>query len=817
MVNASTPWTVRTTKRKLPTSAPNPRKRHRSLEDVEGVPTSVQRKPRQQTLTQIQFVPHRSQDNEDDDLKPISTVPRRGQARPNVDRLQKRNSTLTQMDFLAPPTINDDQEDELTPFQDNGNIENGDGALTQLDGSRDAPDPSRQGDISFTGKSTVKRKGTPLFSQGSQESRPTKKRKNDDKVAADTPELGRRTSNRVASTKATRSIGFLSTRYGGDHDENLKSRESPSIRRKAAAPRAQDVPALLQEPLWPSSEQETQPSLQREAPSASFPRTPSKRKNVVPSSQSPESLPPSTRGTNSHGAFSHVLPQERSPLKERSVNALLSLRGKIGKESSPIRLQGPSPPKRKICILKLPRHNLQQERATVENKKTVSKQAIWSAQSSIPRAGEPREIPVMPVLEAKESTEDSEPRRHVEQPLQALALEVNDSEEDELEEPRTSQVGGQRPPASSPRATETQETLPSLRGLLALREVHEEATHLQKTDELNQPGHSHVIVKDFAMGDNQWRAPHSQKAAVEEDEPPCVKPAVAASVADSEEECSVLALSPGFSIANDTQFNADLAERLPTSSADASPLPSPTAIQGASFSPSSQLEREIELSLPRPNPVHRPGTYSTTKTVPLNDTSSSPSLPSRSTQRTVYPASLPRPSQVSTQDPTQPYLPLSSMPLAPFSSPTRSEPATITIKDSSSVSRPLRYILSQRHSPSPPQLHPNVDLGLDDCLDAEIDDELEEELMAMSDKTECVVDEEEDSQGVPLLPLQRSQTRAKSQIPPKTTEQGSPVKSRRPRKPVIPPEVREVLGESFLESVPGPPGWSQRSWDDEPL
>jgi hypothetical protein len=240
-----------------------------------------------------------------------------------------------------------------------------------------------------------------------------------------------------------------------------------------------------------------------------------------------------------------------------------------------------------------------------------------------------------------------------------------------------------------------------------------------------------------------------------------------------EEETSVLALSPGSSIANSSQFNAELAERIPTSSADASPSRLTTPSRRKSLSASLQLDHEIELSIPRPNTVHQQSMCSITKTVPLNDTSSSPSLPSRRSQRTVYPASLPRSSQVLTQEPTQPCLSMSSMPLAPSSSPAKSEPAIITIKSSSSVPRPFRDIPSQPHSRLQSLSELNVDLILDDGLDAEDDASLNDERAGTSDQVERERDGLEDSQIVSLpVPVEIPRPRDQGEQRPMTTEQG---------------------------------------------
>jgi hypothetical protein len=811
MVKTTMPWTVRTTKRKSPDSAPNPRKRQRSFEHLEDERASIRRKSRQQTLTQIQFVPNRSQEDKDDNLTPIATVPRRAPAKQNGARLLKRNSTLTQMDFVVTCTKDVDQQNELTPIRD------GEGILIQLDGTRDAPRPRRQSGAPVTVESTSKRKATPIVPHESQEFRPTKKkRKADIKAKEETMEAGSQMPSRMASVKTTRLIDLLSARHDDDHDENLERSEGPSIIWNAAAPSAQDQQALPQKTSWPTSDQEKQHPSQREKFGASFLRTPSKKKSIIPSSQSPESLPPSTRKTDALNTGNRILLQERSPLKERSANARLS-RQRKDYGAFPLKLQQePSPAKRKICTLKFPRCDLQQERTSVGDGMVVSKHTIWSPPSSSPRS------PVVPMPNIKESIEGSEPKQPAKQPLQTPIPGPTESpEEDEPDILVSSQLNHEQAPFSSAGAIETQEILPSLRGLLGQRHMLEEATTFAGTDNHNQPynqaGHFNIVVKDFVTDEEQRRA-QTQNAGLNQDDPPTVGSPSAVFVADSQEG-SVFALSPGSSIANDTQFNAELAERMPTSSADASPPPSasPTYRRSPSPSPSAQLDREVGLSLPRPNLVHQRSTYSTTKTIPLNDTSSSPSLPSRFAQRTVYPASLPHPSQVSTQDPTQSYLPMSSMPLAPLSSPPKSGPTTITIKDSSSASKPLREIPSQRHSQPKPQSQSPIELGLDDCLDAADDEDLDQEPITISDKAECAFEEQdEDSQVLPKR-THTTQGRGQYEARVKATETGSPVRRRRPRKPVIPPEVRAVLGESLLESVPGPPGWSQRSWDDEPL
>lgn len=85
------------------------------------------------------------------------------------------------------------------------------------------------------------------------------------------------------------------------------------------------------------------------------------------------------------------------------------------------------------------------------------------------------------------------------------------------------------------------------------------------------------------------------------------------------------------------------------------------------------------------------------------------------TQRSVRPASMPHPSQISTQEATQGYLGSSFM---PFETPRASE--RITIKDSSSIRLPMSQIPSQL---SQSQL--NIDLGVDTLDEGEDDYDLD--------------------------------------------------------------------------------------------
>jgi hypothetical protein len=787
MVKTTTPWTVRTMKRKPPNSGPNPRKRQRLFEHLEDGPATIRRQTHQQTLTQIRFIPDQSREDRDGNLTPIAAVPRRASGKQNVPRLQKRNSTLTQMDFVATGPKDENRPNELNAISD------GEDGLVQLDGTRDTPRPRRRSGTPNMVGSTSKRKAKPVVSHESQEFRPAKKRRKTDINAKEaTTEARRQTPSRMASVKATRTIGLLSAGHDSDHEEDQERLESPSILWNVTSPSPQDRQALPQKTSRSASDQEKQHLSQCEKFGVSFPRTPSKKKTIIPSSQSPESLPPSTRKPDAPST-SNLLSQERSPLKERSANVPVS-RPRKDHGAFPLGLQqATSPAKRKICTLKFPRHGLQHERTSAREGTVVSKHTMWSPLSSSPRIERSKEPSAVRMSDIMDRVADSETKQPSKQLLQApIPWTAESVEENERDIIASSQSDHVRTPLWGVGAIEKQETLSSLPGFWGRRHTPEAAT-------------------TFARGEEQQRA-QTHNAGSNQDDPPTLRSPGAVFVADSQEG-SVLALSPGFSIANDTQFNAELAERVPTSSTDASPSPSARPTACRTPSPSARLDRETELPLPHPDLVYQRSTYSTTKTIPLNDTSSSPSLPARVAQCTVYPASLPRPSQVSTQEPTQSYLPVSSMALAPLSSPPKSGMTTITVKDSSSVSRPLREIPSQRHS----QSQSPIGLGLDDCLDTADDEDQNQEPIAVSYKVGRAIEEQdEDSQVLPKR-TRTTQGRSRYETKVKATEMGSPVRRRRPRKPVIPPEVRAVLGESLLESVPGPPGWSQRSWDDEPL
>ena len=786
----ATPWTVRTTKRKTPASAPPPRKRQRiSTGSSSGNgETERKRNQRQQTLTQIQFVPRVEVQQDVEDFRLIGAQPRepgsgvasrieprrRTYGRRSSSKL-KRNSTLTQMDFLNGYRILDDVD------KDNGMQLLGDDPkqLPQFDGAADRP---RR--MSAAGPSIRRVQLQDEREEDTQEYQPRNKKR---KILQEGPLQGRRrTSARLATTTITR--------LGAGHEaETAQENEPPS------SPKSKEARIVL--------------------------ATPSKPRDVIPSSQSPESLPPSTR---KQPLVSLELHRKMPPMKERSVNIKGSARPleESHNATHPI-LQSP---KRKICISRAPTEGSQHVRAAPSPIKQTN-HSIWTFPSSPVRNAQ-QQAPKPPLLEIKDRAEEESPPKSQRPPVRRDSdeqVQVKNAtrtkqpsamvNEPEIPEPSQYETGiGLQP---SPNAQETQGTLPSLNGMLDLTDPIPPEQNPVVTPQMlvsagsqNQPV---VAVRDFA---NPSETPDCTDRSIKPTSTNMSQDREGALLAPVQEN-SKLDASRGWHdneddeeqddefgtpIANDTQFNFELSDRLASSSRNVSPSLSPVRLakHEAPASASQQLERELTQALPTPRLVHAPSIQTTTQSIPLNDIVS-PSLPPRHTQRVVYPASLPRQSQVSTQDPTQPYAGTSSMPATSSSFQARQQPTTIKIKDSSSMHVPLHEIPSQRHS----QPH-NVIAASDDVEDIDMADDLDAPYVppvrqAAPDRSFGQGDDDEDSQVLP---------------PPVRAEEPSPAKAKKPRltkprKPVLNTQVRALIGSSCLDAIPDPPGWSQRSFDDE--
>ncbi len=344
------------------------------------------------------------------------------------------------------------------------------------------------------------------------------------------------------------------------------------------------------------------------------------------------------------------------------------------------------------------------------------------------------------------------------------------------------------------------------------------------------------------------------------------KESIASTIQDSENEDDdddpgvlLYTRSP---IADDTRPRADLARQSSTS----------TNLQPPSTdTPSSPTLPPVSLqtSYPSATTIRVP-----TKLPPSSSSAaSSPSLPPPPqprfvTQQSIRPASMPRPSQVSTQAATQQsWLPMSSMPF-PYtyttSSPSRynhNAPEHVTIKDSSSIPIPLRDIPSESDSQSQPQAngYATVDLGLgfdDDSLDDRDDDldpksspvlRLEQQNQQPEEDQHNAANDDDhtkekrpsalapsvadpdaypniqshslDDPETPKCPHIRgaspgsraTHTRPTSPHQPPSNDKATAGQNTQQPPPNQHPLARLHLSDSMLESLPGPPGWVPRS------
>ena len=786
----ATPWTVHT---KKPVSAPPPRKRQRVPTDSSSGTEEAERKRkrRQQTLTQIEFVPRVEVQQDEEDLHPIGVEPRapgtartsrtaprrRTYGRRSTSKF-KRNSTLTQMDFLNGYRIFDDED------KDNGTqlLGNDPEQLPQVDGAADRP---RRMPVAGPSSRTIQ-----LQDESEKETQKYQPRSKKRRILQEGPvQCNRRTSARLATTRARRS--------GAGHEAvNDQENEPPSSQE------SKEARTLL--------------------------ATPSKPRYVIPSSQSPESLPPSTRKKPSANL---ELAQRRSPMRKR-----LDIRSSMEASSNAAHPMLQSP-KRKVCILRDPAEEPQHIEAVPSPIKRTN-HSIWTPPTSSPVRNAQQQAPKPPLLEIKDSAEEESSPRSQHPPVRRNSdeqVKVKESTTDEQpsakvnvpEIPETSQYETGNGLQSSPIAQETQGTLPSLNGLLGLTDpiapeqnpvvtpqmlrlaeaqsqlvvaVRDSANPSEPPDSTDRTGPQ--TVTEPSHDDDDDDDDDALLAPVQEN----IKPNASGDWDDNEEDEGVED-DFGTPIANDTQFNFELSDRLASSSRNVSPSRSPVRLtqQEAPASASQQLEHELTQALPTPRLVHAPSIQTTTQSIPLNDIVS-PTLPSRHTQRVVYPASLPRQSQVSTQDPTQPYRGTSSMQAPSSSFPARQQPATIRIKDSSSMHVPLHDIPSQRHS-QPRNIVPasddDDDLDMADDLDAP---HVPPVRQPAPDRSFGQDEDDEDSQVLPPQPA-----RAREASPPKAKKP----RLTKPRRPVLNTQVRALIGSSCLDAIPDPPGWSQRSFDDE--
>lgn len=658
------PWTVKTTKRQSSKITPASSKRRRISLPPEIEDDVRARRQRQQTLIQIQRVPSRSVNFEEGELEPleVETEPRSRTGR-RVPALKKRNSTLTQMDFLkGRPTIEISEQDLMAlPVTGEKNP-----AVPQVDGNYDSPRkprPSKTPGAGVRAGTHRKRKSVSLPADDSQEYLPTSKRRKGktDADAEEASEGRRRRSGRNASKlpsnpaknfavfqealadntpRSTRPALEIEDSTGFDEDlENgepsQQDRLSQAIGRPACAPknRSDCMDEVVEVP--PISSRRTAP------------RTPQKERQYIPSSQSPESLPPSTRKKDATVHSTHGTTPKRNPLGELSTNTP-NHRYTIKVDDLPL-AKSISKRKRKICTLKLPSVPPVSVKQRVED----SQADIWAVQptSSLKKNG------------------NSQIR--AEDVLRGVSFQ-----REQLEVPSTSQVQmdavaeiTSSPP--QPAEVETQESLISLSEIFG---VKRKGVHANQESELQQPiTDPGVRTRDFVKHPQQTPQKKTQYVAFLQTQPEDI---------DSGDEF-------GSPLANDTQFAAHLAHVPASSLRTSDPLEELNPHDTIRIPSSSPPDGASSSSpLPAPILVDRVEYQNSTTTIPTKNVSS-PNLPPMPppTQRPVAPASLPHPSQISTQDPSQQLPQLSSVSQR---SPDRTQ--RITIKDSSSMHEHLSQL-----------------------------------------------------------------------------------------------------------------------------
>lgn len=742
---ADAQWSITRSKRKSTTRASTPRKRTKRSDTAatNRHPSALQP---QQTLTQIAFVTSSSFEDDDPLLEldpPPQDVPQRVTERP--PRTLKRDSTLTQMSFgssfggsgerrrssMQPPTRSvrkkpkkrDSTLTQMDFFHGNmdGTAEFDDTMLPDIDYQSAEPQAiaPAQSFASLAPATPIRNeKLARVRTPETQEYQPGKRKLKQDDVQQESGK--RRRSSRIA---AAVSPAVDTTFVRPD------TMAVPSSRRRtpATVPRRplleiQDSTEFLEEPVdniaLPQSSKILNPS------------TPTKNLQRIPSSQTPESI----RRSAAKQMLSPSKASPRRPLAELSTNLRMSSRktaqSKARKYGSNRKNTVRKSPSRKICVLKVPKVAL----ASIKRGVRVEdlEHDIYSLQPTSPLVREPH----------------SSPDRHSDVPRTTVE--------------ESGPGGGPtiKETASSQRNFETQESLPDISDILGIPP--------RATVVTTEPAAVHPVPPSTPL-----RYPTIEKSAriIRSDshsdallnqEPLNMIPEL--------EQISTDELSDlGSPMANDTQFVKSLQERLsspvvssnieakdtraatvprtsicspnfirglarasfPGSSPKKSPLPAPKLVHTSPARKISQKTTDSSGIRAMPYFSTQNRSFENVKTVqlPLNDTleyqqlSSSPKLPQAplsSTQKSTQPASIPRPSQISTQAPSQGYFPSSSAPQA-LAFPHDTEIERITIKDSSSFPARLSQIV--QHLDDESELEGDLDLfeGSQDEDDLDLD------------------------------------------------------------------------------------------------
>ena len=655
------PWTVKTTKRKAVPNSPVPRKRRRaSLPADDRAESRARIRKQQQTLTQIQWVASRPVSLDDGELEPLEVKTEPGsRSRHNMLRLKKRDSTLTQMDFFTGKAMEIElNEDDLQPLVLNAQDEF---SLPQLDGTYDSPRKPRPSKTpGLQAGSHRKRKDVTMLAHDSQQYLPKSKRRKGKTEIDEVPDEGqRRRSSRQASKVPSDPAENFAV-FQEKLAEIVPKSSTPRLEIKDSngsdkgvenSPLSQQEAPSLEDAIHPVidiqdfvANTNDESAVQPVSSANPVPKTPRRERDYVPSSQSPESLPPSTTKRHVTNRSKNGPTPIRNPLAELSTNT--PTRRPVLDAKSDRKNYFTS--KKKICTLKLP---------TVM-RGSNSQADIWSAQStSSPKANG-----------------DSQKAVHA-----SLKTE-NIAGEKPIEIRSTSQAQNDATFTSSPPQPgngETQESLMSLSAIFGI-EKNDPAESSGKVSQ-QAPCESKVKARDFFYDPQETPRNATQYVCFLETQPQF-----------DDDDASDF----GSPVANDTQFVADVKARIPTSPLRTSDRSFPLKLLNPygtiRISSSSSSEANALTSpLAAPKLVDRVEYQNLTTTIPTKEMSS-PVLPPMPppTQRPIAPASLPHPSQVSTQEPSQQLPQLSST--QQLRSPAQTD--RITIKDSSSMHTPLSQI-----------------------------------------------------------------------------------------------------------------------------
>jgi hypothetical protein len=603
---------------------------------------------RQQTLTQAQWVRSTPSFSEDVDMTPLpesKTFKRKPE--------KARVSTLTQMEFFEGHAAVLKTED-LELINDDGNYKDV-ASIPQVDGTyHQSPRRPR------------KRKPVPVLkTEGteSQEYMPTKKsrRQSVDQRAHEPRRTSRRLADKVLSDPA-------------DNLEFFKEALTPDP----------TMPSKLE--IQDSTADTEIFDLTAESPVKTPVWSPKRHDGTtVPSSQTPDSITRSTRRSSA-----------RVPLAELSTNL----------QAAPSPPTVYTPGKYKLAIarnttLKKPARS--PVCPTVED----SQSNLWSLKATSPiaqqsSAHEEYDVlgssPPLPVIDAAlEGTEI--PATSQNDPSHSMAPEQMPADTMEKTSPAESQPPGPIPDS---------------------RQVSEEGQLAAEVTE------ARVVAHEVEDTGSPVPVPRTKELELSNLSSQYVRMAVNFAVPHEDEEDSDF----GSPIRNDTQFNHEVEKRtsspLPPSSRPASAghdtarkPPAVSHVNPVTFSLSSLHQNGSgssteSLALP-PTPPPAPTTshpgYVTSR-VPLNDTAPSSSPPVQATntksttQRSIRPASMAHPSQISTQEATQ-FTGYGGSSLEPLETPRA--PQKVTIKDSSSVRRSISQI--PRHVSSQPEFDIDLDFG----------------------------------------------------------------------------------------------------------